>query len=159
MVSEYKFEGIIPINRESIFEEESHPPTESTYVDYDTYKKTAKEIDSFMQEMRHAYRDYQAIEFLIEKCDLKYFLTSPVGLYNGKELTAVSKQISDYKDILHIFVDSEKENKNVFLYDLIYFPSYPIFSTLDKDTFAPIVLEDPTMTKSYWLFRYATLEK
>lgn len=159
MVSEYKFEGIIPINKESIFEEESIPPTESTYVDYDEYKKLIKQIDPTLQEIEHAYRDFQAIDFLIEKCDLRYFLTGPVGLYEGKTLAAVSRKIVDYKHILKLFVEAEKENKNVFVYELVYFPSYPKFYVMDQNTFNPVVLEEPVMSQAHWLFRYATLGK
>lgn len=160
MVSEYKFEGIIPINRESIFEEESYPPTESTYVDYEQYIKTVGNVlDPTITVLLHAYRDLHFITFLIAKFGLKYFLTAPVNLYNGKVFPAVSRKTKDYKDIINIFVEAEKENKNVFLYDLIYFPSHPSFYTLDKNTFSPIILKEPVMSESYWLFRYAVLEK
>lgn len=157
----YTFNGIIPMRKESMFEEEAFPPeeSESTYVNYETYKKLISQIDPVLQELKHAYRDFQAIDFLIDRVDLEYFMIQPVCLFKGITCPAMSKKVRDFRDILRIFVEAKEQNKTVVLYELIYFPVYMEFYDIDKKTFNKTARENPIETESCWLFRYGVVDQ
>lgn len=160
MTNEYDFDTMLSSTKDGILEEVFDTPVESTWVTYEVYKEYVDKIDPIVKKLFLTHASLSVLDYLIERFRLEYFLIQPVGMYNDKILQCETLRTTEFSDIENIFSTAYREDKNVFLYSLVYYPSLPEFYKIDKKSFEPIALQDaPVMTQSYWLFRYATLEK
>lgn len=100
--------------------------------------------------------DIQTAHFL--KDSVTGFMEAPVGLYRGKPLTAKARKIEVSADsILEFknFLYNLNKDNPVFLYSVIYTPSFMMYRTFDGDQ--TVNLDTPKLSEACWVVRYATL--
>ncbi len=76
------------------------------------------------------------------KDSISGYMTSPVGVYNGKPITAKTRRADSILKVKETFNKLNKENP-VFLYMVMYQPAGMVY----------------VMSEAFWLIRYATLNE
>lgn len=108
------------------------------------------EVEDVVFETPNRKFDKVGMNYLSDK--VEGFMTHPTALYKGVVLTACSRKVNDISKF-------KRHLKNkIFLYQVIFCSSFPVYNTLDVKTFLPIVLEEPIIEQdSYWIVRYAEI--
>lgn len=133
-------------------QEESHfdinPVTETTIVDFEDWILFNENMmRKFPCEKNIYYQNISnrgIIAYIHFKYNILGYMLHPTAYYNGQLLESKSVKFTDIKDFDHMF-----NNKQAFIYNIKYFPTYPVIAD-DKIQ----LLSDET----YWILRYATLE-
>jgi hypothetical protein len=123
--------------------EEEEPETISIVYDL-------SEVKSVKLDMPNARFDKAGMEYLSDK--VAGYMINPTALYEGKTLTAYSRQVEDISKLKELL-----KNK-IFLYQVIFYSSSPVYNTLDEKTFKLKELDKPIIRNdSYWIIRYAEM--
>lgn len=128
-------------------------------VDYDSWKEWAASNDSIKQLYgAAAIIDTNSADFL-RNCFTGY-MTVPVAMFKGITLAAKTIKVEGTVDsIIEVkkFFEGLQTNTDIFLYQIIFFPSFVTYKQVDMQTFETITLDPPVMSTPYWNIRYAVL--
>lgn len=123
--------------------------TESTIITFHTWSQSMSHVQ---------WIDIESAEFLAES--VSGFMDSPVGIHQGKAITAKSRKIDfSVENMLELKEYFSKLNASnpVFLYQITYNPTRIVYSKLDPETFERQQLSTPEIQNGGWIVRYATL--
>lgn len=144
--------------KKSISEEKSESSIETTLVDFETFKKD--KMSGINTELHSiGDRNFDAIEFVKDKFNLKHFMIGPVALYKDMTVCAYSRRTERFENIIEQFRSDIDNGKEIFLYDIIYKPSYVSFYGINSTTFVPFNLDIPVEHNGTWTVRYGVLDK
>lgn len=125
--------------------------TESTIITFHTWSQSMSHVQSL---------DVVAAEFLKES--VSGFMDSPVGIHQGKAITAKSRKIDfSLENMLDLeeFFRKLNESNPVFLYQVTYSPERFKYFTLNPETYEREQLPVPEIQRGFWIVRYATLNE
>lgn len=99
--------------------------------------------------------DQKGIEYLSKSPGMKGFMTGPVAVFEGKTLTAVTRKVLDISEFRDYIAD-----KSIFLYNVIFYPNFPVYAEIDQSTFIPTYIDKPYISSEppFWLIKYSELD-
>lgn len=99
--------------------------------------------------------DQKGIEYLSKSPGMKGFMTGPVAVFEGKTLTAVTRKVLDISEFRDYIAD-----KSIFLYNVIFYPNFPVYEEIDQSTFIPTYIDKPYISSEppFWLIKYSELD-
>lgn len=135
--------------------ERFEPPTNPTETCGIVYRM--EDIPEDSNELKSIYTNDHII---IDTLGMKYladkvvgFMTMPVALVEGNPITAKTVKVYSIKE----FKDHIKDQE-IYLYEVLFYASYPAYETVDTETYATTSLKSPEIiVQNYWKIRYATL--
>lgn len=83
---------------------------------------------------------------------IECYMTGPVGIHNGKAITA---QVMTFPDIKEARRSILEDGFVIALYSLIYQPGKPVYQKRGQQVLA----SSPTISPGHWRLRYAKVEK
>jgi hypothetical protein len=98
-----------------------------------------------------AISDQEGVELLSPF--ISGFMTAPVVLYKNKALCARTQRIDDLVEFKKYL---QETTSSIFLYQLLWIPSFPYYKELDNDIGELVVIIDgPYVRNGFWTIRYA----
>lgn len=132
---------------------------EDTVVNFDEWLKfTKEENNKFIDTDLYGIVDINTATFF--KDCFTGFMTGPVARINKMVLFAKTHRI---EGTIYGLLETKEQLENLkatddlFLAGVQYFPSHPVYQTIDETTYKPIILEMPYMTTAAWYIRYAKI--
>lgn len=126
----------------------------TTTLTYEEYKEARKDFD---EHVFGSYRDFPGIDFLRRKFNLEHFMSGPVAVYEGNPLQAHTRIFKDFEEAIKGIEEFIEQEKQIFIWDLVYYPSYPQYSVYNIDTFEVEMFDLPVLTEARWKLRLALL--
>lgn len=124
------------------------------YKNFDEWRE--KNLDNHIADFGAVFNDSATTEYLS-----KYFtgyMSQPIETINGVELTAKSKAAFTIEE-MDIHFNKLSKTHDIYLYKLLYMPSFPTMVDVNKENYMPIFLTKPRMTNCMWKIRYEAMEK
>lgn len=117
-------------------------------VDKETWFHAVKQKEP--ASSRHgSFYDFEGVNYL--QPIIESYMLSPVAIYDSKPITAHRSRVINISDFLEVL---KENNERIVLHELIYCPSFPIYSELDVNTFDLKLLDKPKVNEGYWMIRF-----
>lgn len=134
---------VIPMNKETIFDEPTPPPSDETFNVVETFEEWVEQY----ADVTNALRDKDQVVNIKLAANIgpyaARYMMAPVALYKGKSLMARSRGCTDVQEAIDEFRKLNEEGYDVFFYSC----STMSANTLDVDR------------KTIHIIRYAELKR
>lgn len=121
-------------------------------IDKETWTNKLREGNQPFEFMPNAAYDFNGVDFLAPI--IESYMISPVTVYKGKPLVAMTVQFTDIQATLDTFMNN---GERIVMYMLIWVPSMPVYSELDEETFTLKPLVTPRIKQGSWKMRFARI--
>jgi hypothetical protein len=130
---------------------EQEPETCGVVFDVEEYL-TEHDKPSFNPAMPKEDFDLGGVRYLADA--VGGFMLHPVALLKSEPLQAKTRKVLDIVEF-----KTHHCNKNVFIYNVDFIGSVPVYFKMDRVTFEPRVLDVPFIrVDNYWVIRYGELD-
>lgn len=123
-----------------------------TTLTFDQWLENVEKMQQLLSSAQNTFLDIPSAKYL--ETVVAGFMSMPVGVYQGQTLTCRTIQATDISEFRTYVANL---GKPVILYQTLWCPSWPQFVRGNPETFEPIVLDTPIISKSFWRMRFAVV--